>query len=178
MQTAHELFIHELNDMLDAEQQIVNALQQLENESERPDLQKAFSQHRGQTEKQIERLHQCFEEIDEQPKEQECLGIRGIIGEKQKLEEEDPSDEIKEIFSIGASTKVEHYEIAAYNGLIDMAQKMGHKQSVRLLQQNLREEEQMLKKCESLLKKLKPSMMGMEEEEMEEAPRSRTRRAA
>lgn len=58
MQTAHEMFIHELTDMLDAEQNLVEALGKQSEESSRPDLQKAFQSHQAQTEKQVERLRQ------------------------------------------------------------------------------------------------------------------------
>jgi ferritin-like metal-binding protein YciE len=182
MQTPHELFVHELSDMLDAEQRILEALQELEEETNRSDLQKAFSQHRAQTQNQLDRLQKCFASLEEQPQQQECHGIRGILEEKESFEQEDPSEELKEVFNIGGASKVEHYEIAAYNGLIDLAQKLGQRQAARLLQQNLREEQQMLKKCEGFIKKYKPAPM----EEPEEAgqtrrrgsSRSRSRRAA
>jgi ferritin-like metal-binding protein YciE len=88
------------------------------------------------------------------------------------------------MFTVGATAKVEHYEIASYNALIDVGAKLGLKKGVRLLQQNLREEEQMLKKTDAFSKKLRPSITGLEEEQEEEpAPsrgraRSRGRRAA
>jgi ferritin-like metal-binding protein YciE len=173
MRTAHELFVHELNDILDAEHRILESLQQLEQESHRADLRKAFSQHRSQTEKQIERLEQCFEELDEEPQETECRGIMGLVEEKQAFMQEEPSTELIELFNLGAAGKVEHYEIATYTTLIDMAQKMGHKKTLRFLQQNLKEEEQMLKKCEGFIRKFTPSRMGMEEEAKAEEPRHR-----
>src|SRR5437868_6949121 len=95
MQTAHELFIHELTDMLSGERQLVDALQEQEESASRDDLKKAFASHRAQTEKHVERLEQCFEEIGETPQETECKGIAGLIGEyKSFKEEEDPSPDI------------------------------------------------------------------------------------
>jgi len=64
---------------------------------------------------------------------------------------------------------VEHYEIAAYTSLINMAQQMGHNKAVKLLNQNLKEEQQTLKKMESFIKKLKPERLMDEEEEEEDA---------
>jgi ferritin-like metal-binding protein YciE len=180
MQTAQELFIHNLNDMLDAERRILEVLQQQEDESDRSDMQKIFAQHHEQTEKQIERLQQCFLELDEEPEETECHGVLGLIEEKQSFMQEEPTKELIDLFNIGATGKVEHYEIAVYESLIDMAEKMEQKKVARLLQQNLREEEQMLRKCQGLMKKFKPSQMGMEEEEEQEEakPRRQSRRAA
>ncbi len=168
MQTAHELFIHELTDMLSAERQLVEALQKQSEESSRPDLQKAFDAHRTQTDKQVERLEQCFEELGEEPEETECRGMKGLIEEHDSfMEEEEPSEDLADIFNVSAATKVEKYEITAYEGLIRMADMMGHKKVSRLLSQNLKEEQQTLKKMESFSKKLKPEQMGMDEEEEE-----------
>ena len=166
MQTAHELFLHEMSDMLDAERNLLEALQQQAEESSRPDLQKAFESHRQQTEKQIQRLEQAFESLEEDPEDAECKGIQGIIAEHDEfMSEEDPSEDLIDIFNAGAACKVEHYEIAAYTGLINMAQQMGHTKAVKLLNQNLKEEQQTLKKMESFIKKLKPERMMEEEEE-------------
>jgi ferritin-like metal-binding protein YciE len=167
MQTGHELFLHELSDMLDAERNILQALEEQSNESSRPELQKAFQQHHKQTENQIERLEQAFESLEEQPEETECKGIQGLIAEHDSFKEEEPSEDLMDIFNTGAACKVEHYEIAAYTSLINLAQQMGHKKAVKLLNQNLKEEQQTLKKMEGFQKKLKPEHM-MEQQEVEE----------
>ena len=164
MQTAHEMFLHELTDMLDAEQQLVEALGNQAEESSRPDLQKAFQSHQAQTEKQVERLRQCFELLGEDPEAAECKGIRGLIAEHDSfVEEEDPAEDLVDIFNTVAAAKVESYEIQAYQSLIRMADLMEHTKASRLLNQNLKEEQQTLKKMEAFSKKLKPQNLGMEE---------------
>ncbi len=177
MQTAHEMFVHELQDMLDAERRLVEALAQQAEESTRPELKKGFENHRKQTEGQVERLEQVFESIGEEPEETECAGIRGLIEEHDKFKEEDPTPDLLDIFNVGAAKKVERYEISAYESLTELAQLMGHKQALRLLNQNLREEEQTLKKMETVGKKLKPERLGMAAEK-EEVPANRRRRRA
>lgn len=170
MQTAHELFVHELTDMLDAEQKLVEALGTQAEESSRPDLQKAFQSHQQQTQKQVERIQQCFDLLDEDAEETECKGIAGIIAEHDTFkEEEDPSEDLMDIFNVGAAAKVESYEIAAYESLINLAQQLEQTKIERLLNQNLKEEQQTLKKMQSFVKKLKPEQLEMEEEE-EEGP--------
>lgn len=164
MQTAHELFVHELGDMLDAEKKLVEALGEQEQESSRPELKKAFAAHRAQTEKQVQRLEQAFESIQEQPEDTECKGIKGLIEEHEAFKEEDPSEDLLDIFNVGAAIKVERYEISAYEGLIRLAQDMGHRKAVQLLRQNLREEEQTAKKMLGFSTKLKPERTGMEDE--------------
>lgn len=177
MQTAHEFFIHELGDMLDAEQKLVEALGQQAEESSRPELQKAFQTHQAQTEKQVERLQQVFESIEEEPEEAECKGMKGLIEEHDTFKDEDPSEDLMDIFNVGAATKVERYEISSYESLIRLAEMMGHKKAVKLLNQNLKEEQQTLKKMEGFSKKLKPENMGMGEEEEEEGQRRQPSRS-
>ena len=157
MQTAHELFIHELTDMLDAERKLVEALGEQAENASNPQLQKAFTAHQAQTEKHVQRLEQVFESLEEQPEETECKGIKGLIEEYQSFaEEEDPAEDILDVFSIGAAMKVEAYEINAYEGLIRQAREMGHNKAVKLLQQNLKDEQATWKKMEGFSKKIKP----------------------
>src|SRR5437763_10521366 len=181
MQTGHELFVHGLKDMLDAEQQLVEALEENANESSRADLKKAFDQHRKETEGQIERLQRCFEFLGEEPEKAECHGIRGLIQEKKAFEEEDPSQDLIDVFNIGAAIKAESYEICEYESLIDMAREMKHTQVARLLNQNLKEEKATLKKMEAFSEKVKPNEMMTEEQQGKagaNAKSSRSRRAA
>lgn len=184
MQTAHELFLHEMADMLDAERKLVDALGEQAGEASNPQLQKAFASHQAQTEKQVQRLEQIFEQLGEQPEQTECKGLKGLLEELETFKSEDPSEDILDVFSIGAAAKVESYEINAYESLINLARDMGHNKAVKLLQQNLKEEQQTLKKMQGFAKKIKPEQMGMEEEEEEGGQQKsqsrgrRTRRAA
>jgi ferritin-like metal-binding protein YciE len=165
MQTAHELFTHELSDMLDGERKFLEITGSMAEEATRPDLKKGFEAHRAQTEKQIERLEQCFQELGEEPEEAECAGVKGLMEEHQNFQQEEPSEDILDIFDATAAIKGERYEISAYESLIRLADMMEHKKVSRLLNQNLKEEEQMLKRLDGLAKKLKPENMGMEDEE-------------
>jgi ferritin-like metal-binding protein YciE len=164
MQTGHELFIHGMSDILDAERQLVEALQQLDNDSTNSQLKKAFASHRKETEKQAERLQQCFKLLGEEPEESECAGIKGIIQEKKNFMEEDPAEDILDVFHVGAAIKTETYEICEYESLIDMAREMKHAKVAQLLGQNLKEEKAALKKMEGFEKKIKPNEMMNEEQ--------------
>ncbi len=173
METAHELFLHELADMLDAERKLVNALGEQAEAASNPQLQKALSAHQAQTEKQVQRLEQIFEQLGEQPQDTECKGIAGLLEEVEAFKEEDPSPDLLDVFSVAANMKVESYETDAYQSLIRLAEEMEHTKAVRLLQQNLKEEQATWKKLDGLAKKIKPERTGHEEEEEtgEEKPR-------
>src|SRR5437773_10652677 len=82
MQTGHELFVHGLKDMLDAEQQLVEALEENANEPSPADQKKAFHQHRKETEGQIERLQRRVEYLEEEPENADGHGIRRLSQEK------------------------------------------------------------------------------------------------
>jgi ferritin-like metal-binding protein YciE len=176
MQTGREFFIHGLNDIYDAEQQLVEALGELEEDSNLSQLKKAFASHRAQTEKQVERLQQCFELLGEEPEETECHGIRGIIQEKKSFMEEEPSPDLIDVFNVGGAIKTELYEVAEYESLIDLAEELGENKVAKLLNQTLKEEQSTLKKMQGFEKKVKPEQMGTEEEE--ESSGSRRRSAA
>ena len=171
MQTAHELFLHELSDMLDAERKLVEALGEQAEGASNPQLQKAFAAHQVQTEKQVQRIEQIFEQLEEEPQETECKGLNGLLEELEAFKQEDPSEDILDVFSIGAAQKVESYEINAYESLVRLATDMEHTKAVRLLQQNLKEEQATWKKLDGLAKKIKPERTGheVEGEEEEEA---------
>ena len=180
MQTAHELLLHELADILDAERRLVDALQEQAEGAANPQLQKAFASHQAQTEKQVQRLEQVFGSLGEQPEETECKGLKGLLEELDTFKQEkEPSPDILDVFSIGAAAKVESYEINAYESLIELARDMGHNKAVKLLQQNLKEEQQMLRKMQGFSKKIKPEQSEMEEEaEQKAGSRRRPKRAA
>jgi ferritin-like metal-binding protein YciE len=181
METGHELFVHGLNDMMDAERQLVGALEELAGDSSRADLKKAFEQHRLETEGQVERLQQCFQLLGEESEETECHGIRGLIAEKKAFSEEDPSEDLIDVFNVGAAIKAESYEICEYESLIDMAREMKHTKVAQLLNQNLKEEKATLKKMEAFSEKVKPNEMMNEEQQGKaeaNAKSSRSRRAA
>jgi ferritin-like metal-binding protein YciE len=170
MHTAHELFLHELGDILNAERNLLEALQEQADAVTDETLQKAITDHRAQTEKQVERLEQLFEDLGEEPEEAECKGVKGLIAEwKSFKEEENPAEDILNVATISAAAKVESYEINAYESLIQLAQDMEHTKAAKLLQQNLKEEQQTLKKMQSFAKKIKPELSGMEEAEEDES---------
>ena len=163
MHTIEELFEHELQDIYSAEQSLLDALEQMANESSDREIKKGFTQHRKETQGQIKRLEKIYKTLGRKPESSSCPGIEGLIKEKKAFMREKPSDELLEFYNVGAAQKVERYEITAYEGLIDMADKLGMGDAVDLLEQNLQEEEMALNKLKSIA-----SEFDVEEEEDEE----------
>jgi len=163
METIEELFEHELQDIYSAEQSLLDALEQMANESSDREIRKGFTQHRKETQGQIKRLEKIYKTLGRKPESSSCPGIEGLIKEKKAFMREKPSDELLEFYNIGAAQKVERYEITAYEGLIDMAEKLAMSDVVDLLEQNLQEEEMALNKLKSIA-----SEFDVEEEDEEE----------
>ena len=138
--TLHDAFIDELRDTYDAEKQLTKALSKLAKASFNPKLRQAFETHLEETQGQIERLEQVFENLDEKVRGKHCDGIAGIIEEGKSIMEEDFDDTTMDACLIAAGQRAEHYEMAAYGTLIAWAQAMGHTEAAKLLQQTLDEE--------------------------------------
>ncbi|HZJ33972.1 MAG TPA: DUF892 family protein [Vicinamibacterales bacterium] len=168
METIEELFEHELQDIYSAEQSLVDALEQMANESSDREIRKGFTQHRKETQGQIKRLEKIYKTLGRKPESSSCPGIEGLIKEKKAFMREKPSDELLEFYNIGAAQKVERYEITAYEALIDMAEKLAMSDVVDLLEQNLQEEEMALNKLKSIASEFDVEEEDEEEEEEDE----------
>ena len=144
------LFENELKDIYDAEQQIEKALEQMASDVEREEARTAFEEHREQTRGQIDRLEQVFDKLGMEPEAEDCLAIQGIVEEHRRFTEENPSQDEHDAFDLVAGQKVEHYEIAAYGNLANMADHLGMDEVGDLLHQNLEEEKETLTRLTEL----------------------------
>lgn len=139
----NDVFRHGLGDIYDAEQQLLSVLDQMETETQNSTVRDQIRKHREETQHQIENLERCFELIGVDAPRVECATIRGLRDEKRTFQKESPSPEALEAFNLDAASKSEHYEIAAYRGLMYQATALGQDDVRRLLEQNLRQEEEM-----------------------------------
>jgi ferritin-like metal-binding protein YciE len=171
MQTIEELFEHELQDVYSAEQLLVDALEQMANESSDREIKRGFVQHRKETQAQIKRLERIYKAIGQKPKSGSCPGMEGLIKEKKLFMREKPSEELLEFYNVGAAQKVERYEITAYESLIDMAEKLGMTDVVDLLEQNLQEEEMTLNKLKAIASEFDVAEEEFDTEEEDEEER-------
>jgi ferritin-like metal-binding protein YciE len=155
MTSPEELFVHELEDVYYAEKTLTKVLPTLVQEVSDQEFSDALQKHLDETKEQVANLEQVFKELGMPAKGEKCPGIDGIKEEHDTfLEENDPSDELLDLFVTGAAARTEHYEIAAYTGLVGMAESMGAKKAAELLQENLKQEEAALRKVETISKRL------------------------
>lgn len=154
VETLNDLMLEELKDVYHAEKQLVRALPKMAKSAESEDLKAAFQQHLEETKGQVARLEQVFEQLGEKAKAKTCAGMQGLIAEGAEMIEQDAEGPIYDLGLTGAALRVEHYEIAAYNALIGMAEQLGQQEVVDLLQQNLAEEEATSEKLMEMSKEL------------------------
>lgn len=154
LQTLEDLFLDELKDIYNAEQQILKALPRMAKKASAPELRKAFEQHLKQTEAQVQRLERVFAKMNQKAKGKTCKGMQGLIEEGKEMMSEDISDDVLDAALIAAAQKVEHYEIAAYGTLRTYAELLGMDDAAKLLQQTLDEEGQTDKKLTELAEQL------------------------
>src|SRR6476469_4557603 len=165
MQTLRDLYIDELKDIYDAENQIVKALAKMAKAASNEELRAAFEQHLDQTQTQIERLEQIFEELEEKAKGEKCEATRGLLEEAKKMMEEAEDEDVRDAAMIGSAQKVEHYEIAAYGTLRTYAELLGYDEQAELLQETLDEE----KETDENLTELAVTCINMEANEDEDS---------
>ena len=155
MNDPRELFLHELGDVLYAERTLVKTLPKLQDEASDDELAEGFGEHLEETRQHVENLEQAFEAMGEPAKAEKCPAIEGIKKEHDEfVSNESPSPEVLNAFLTGAGARTEHYEIAAYEGLITMAEAMGEDEVARLLNENLAQEQNALRKIQTIGKRL------------------------
>lgn len=155
MSDPRHLFLHELGDVLYAEKTLVKALPKLQEEASDAELASGFADHLEETRQHVKNIERAFDELGEPAKAEKCPGIEGITKEHDDfVANESPSPEVLNAFLTGAAARTEHYEIAAYEGLVTMAEAMGEGEVARLLGENLAQEKKALGKVQAIGKRL------------------------
>jgi len=145
-----DLFVHELRDILNAENQLVKALPKMAKAAASQELKDGFTEHLEQTKEQVKRLERIFKMLDMAPRGKKCAAMEGLIEEGSELIAEDADEMVKDAGLIAAAQKVEHYEIAAYGTLRTWAQQLAMDDAANLLQETLDEEGETDKKLTQL----------------------------
>jgi ferritin-like metal-binding protein YciE len=150
IKSMQDLFLHTLQDVYYAENQIVKSLPKLIDKSTKRELAAGLRNHLHETENQVKRLQQVFERIGEKPKGVDCPAIDGLIKEADDVAGEVDDKKVLDAAIIGSAQAVEHYEISRYGTLIAWARELGHDNAVSLLNANLKEEKAADKKLNAL----------------------------
>lgn len=134
-------FIDELKDIYWAENHLLKALPKMQKAATTTTLQDAFAGHLKVTKEHVQRLEQVFEMLDQKAQSKKCEAMEGIVKEGESIIEDTEKDTMtRDVALIIAAQKVEHYEIAAYGGLVAVAVTLGLNDVAEILKQTLQEE--------------------------------------
>ena len=137
-----ELYVEELRDIYDAENQLVKALPEMAKAATSEELRSGFEDHLEQTKEHVRRLEQVLNEMGEKAKGKKCKGMQGLVSEGKEIIDEDFEDDVRDAALISAAQRVEHYEIAAYGTVRTYAEILGEQNAVSLLEKTLEEEKE------------------------------------
>ena len=138
-----ELFIEELKDIYWAEKHLTKALPKMKKAATSEELAAAFEEHLAVTQEQVGRVEQVFELLEMTARAKKCEAMDGLVKEAQQIIEDLPKGSaVIDAGLIIAAQKVEHYEIAAYGSLVQLAKTMGENDIAEILQQTLDEEKE------------------------------------
>jgi ferritin-like metal-binding protein YciE len=136
-----ELFVHQLQDLFSAENQLIPALTRMASAADGADLRAEFAHHLERTQAHVARLEKALDIMDLTPSGEPCHGIEGLVAEGERLIATTSSGPVLDNVLIDSARKVEQYEISAYRGTLTKAYELGFVEVAALLELNLQEEE-------------------------------------
>lgn len=154
LQTLNDLYVEQLRDIYDAEHQLLNALEEMQEQATHSELRDAFKSHRQETEAQVKRLKKIFARLGQDPEGVSCEAMEGLIAEAEELLDKDADDDVLDAGMIAAAQRVEHYEIAAYGTVATYAEMLGESADHDLLAETLKEEKEADKKLNKIAKQI------------------------
>jgi ferritin-like metal-binding protein YciE len=135
-----EHLVEELNDLVSAEQQLLEALPQMAQRAANRQLRAAFKAHLAETRQHEKRVTQALKQLGEKTSGTTCEAMKGLLEEGQELMDGADEGALRDAMMITAAQKVEHYEIASYGTVRTYANLLGEKGVARLLEQTLKQE--------------------------------------
>lgn len=150
IKSMEDLFLHTLQDVYYAENQIVKSLPKMIEKSTNRELASGLRNHLAETEQQVRRLDQVFKALGQTPKGTDCPAMDGLIKEADDVTGEVDDKKVLDAAIIGSAQAIEHYEISRYGTLISWADELGHDNVIRFLKANLKEEKAADKKLNTL----------------------------
>jgi ferritin-like metal-binding protein YciE len=167
LESLHDLFIQELRDLFDAENQLIKALPLMAKAARNEQLREAIELHLRETKEQVRRLETLFQALGTSPEGKKCKAMKGLIAEAKECIQEDADPDVLDASLIVAQQKVEHYEIAGYGSVRTFARVLNYQDAARVLEQTLEEEAATDEKLTQLAQKL-----NAKAEAADEAPAS------
>lgn len=137
-----KFFMDMMKDIYWAEKHLVESLPEMQKAATTDELQEAFEDHLYATQKHVSRLEKVFRILGKEPEAKKCEAMAGLVEEaKSIIRETKEGTMTRDVGLIIAAQKVEHYEIATYGSLVQLARTMDNEEAATLLEKTLWEEE-------------------------------------
>ena len=150
IKTLDDLFVHTLQDIYYAENQIAKNLPTMIEKASDPQLKQGFETHLQETQNQIKRLEQVFQMHGQEVKGVTCAAMDGILEEAKETMGDVADTDVRDAAILASAQAVEHYEITRYGTLVAFAKQLGREDCASVLQQNLEEEKATDKKLTAI----------------------------
>ncbi|MEP7320172.1 MAG: ferritin-like domain-containing protein [Panacibacter sp.] len=138
-----DFFHDELKDIYWAEKHLVKTLPKMKKAAASAELQNAFTEHLEVTREHVSRLEKVFGTLGYTPQAKKCEAMEGLTKEGESIiEDTEAGSATRDVGLIMAAQKVEHYEIATYGGLCQLAKTLGYAEVAEILHTTLNEEKQ------------------------------------
>jgi ferritin-like metal-binding protein YciE len=156
-----DLFLGDLSAMLEVEKQIVKSLPKMQKAATDHRLSQRLGRHEKETREQVKRLERAFKALDVRPSRRKAAGIEGLSTEFSEAVGS-VGNGLADVVTLNVASRVEHYEIAAYESLIELARALGEPEVRQLLERNLKEEKAMLADASKHARRLNEAAAAIE----------------
>jgi len=157
-----EFFIDQVQDIYWAEQKLVKTLPKMEDAANSNELKQAFNSHLQETRNHVSRLEKVFDLLGEAAEAKKCHAMASITDEGEEIiDETEDNTAQRDVGLIFAGQKAEHYEIASYGGLVQLARTLGYTDVAEILGVTLAEE----KKADGLLTRIAENGINVQAKE-------------
>jgi ferritin-like metal-binding protein YciE len=129
----HDLYVDELKDLFNAENQLLKALPKMAKAASAEGLKAAFEEHLEVTRGQVGRLEKIFKGLGVNPKGKKCKAMEGLVEEGKEVMEENGAAAVIDAALIAAAQRVEHYEMAGYGCVRTFAKLLAYEDAAALL---------------------------------------------
>ncbi len=141
IQTVNDLVEHQIQDLYDAENQLIKTLPKIAEAASTKELKDSLKTHLAETEQQAKRLEQVAKSLGIEIEGEGCKGMEGLLDEGEEMLKNVDTGPLLDSAIIGACQKVEHYEIAGYGTLITHLEAMEKDDEAKILKDSIAEEE-------------------------------------
>jgi ferritin-like metal-binding protein YciE len=169
MSKLQEMLINQLHDAFSAEKQAIQGMKRALRKISAPQLKDGTQVHIEQSEEQRERVEQSLQQLGSKPDRTACEAMRGLIEEAQHEMEEQEKGPLMDLTIVASLQRIEHYEIAAYGTMAELAETLQQNEVAQLLRQTLAEEKAQDERLTEVTRSaIMPAALELDEDDADE----------